>query len=314
MPSSPILWSLSIARITSIGVFSKFARSYGKFDKVIGFSRMNIEDVIDELNKCCLETLCDLHTSSYSDPEFIYWMKRIKVGKIRTPVSRANLIRCGAISIIEELEDRVIKTEIHNVDHYLQRLNLDLEIEEDSLRIEPTEEDKEYARLKKQGFNGKMVVGFIPNSMREHKKWDLKNWIYVSNQLDKDRFTTVVLCAGFEAEETKRLAEKTNSQILISNEPSNYVRDMLSTDLIISIDTGPKHIAGYLNHPVISLYGHASPKIWGTLSSSEIYLVSDIECSPCNNPFFCKYEKATCVDSISPDLVVERIKYLMEKE
>ena len=267
--------------------FSKFATLYGYFDNVIGFSRRDIGEAIRRVNDCCLEVLCDLHTSSYSDPEFIYWMEEIKVGSIRTPISRANLIRDKSISTIEELED--------------------------SLRIEPREEDKEYARLKKQEFYGRTIIGFVPNSMREHKKWDLKNWVYVSDKLNKNRFVTVTLCAGFEREEMIEFAERTHSKILVSDEPSDYVRNLLSTDLIVSIDTGPKHIAGYLNHPVISLYGHASPKIWGTLSSSEISLLSAVECSPCNNPFFCKYGKATCVDNISPHSVLQQIRYLIEE-
>src|SRR3989344_3006012 len=141
--------------------FSKFATLYGYFDNVIGFSRRDIGEAIRRVNDCCLEVLCDLHTSSYSDPEFIYWMEEIKVGSIRTPISRANLIRDKSISTIEELEDRIIRTETHNLNHYLQRLNLKIEITEDSLRIEPREEDKEYARLKKQEFYGRTIIGFV---------------------------------------------------------------------------------------------------------------------------------------------------------
>lgn len=293
--------------------FKEFAKIYGEFDKVIGFTKRDIGKTIKEVNDSDIETICDLHTSSYSNPEFIYWMREIKAKKIRTPTIRAKMIYSNAVSPIEELENRIIEVGTHNVRHYIERLDIDIKISEDSLRIDPTSEDQKYAISKKIEFHGKKVIGFIPNSMREHKKWSNKNWSYVSNQLRNLGFSTAILCAEFELDETIDLANVTKSYTLISQEPQGYIRNILSTDLIVSIDTGPKHIAGYLGHPVVSLYGHASPRIWGTLSSSEINLISDIDCSPCNNPFFCKYGKATCVDSISPDLVIEQIKHITER-
>ncbi len=57
------------------------------------------------------------------------------------------------------------------------------------------------------------------------------------------------------------------------------------SDLFISNDSGPVHIAASLNTPLISIFGRSdpglSPKRWGPLGKNSFYFHKNIGCQPC---------------------------------
>jgi len=303
---SNIIKDTEIVLITS-PVYKKFAERYGSFLEIIEFSTKNIDKTIKKVNTIDIDVLCDLHSSSYSNPDFIYWLNFVDINKIRITRSRANRLDKSNLSKIEQLNDRIISTKIHNVENYLNKLDINMDLKKDSLKIKPTIEDKAYSINIKKEFGNKKVIGLIPNSRFPHKEWNHKNWYELAFKLNSKNYLTAILCAKYEIGKMELLAENTSSIILSSATPEGHIKNVLSMDTLVSIDTGLKHIAGYLDYPIVTLYGHSSPEIWGTLSSSEYMIKGDLECIPCNNPFFCKFENSSCVDSISVEKVLEKI-------
>ncbi len=54
-----------------------------------------------------------------------------------------------------------------------------------------------------------------------------------------------------------------------------------SADLVISVDTGPMHIAAAFKTPVIALFGAGNPEIWHPYSKKSVVIYKDNVCTSC---------------------------------
>lgn len=54
-----------------------------------------------------------------------------------------------------------------------------------------------------------------------------------------------------------------------------------ASDLLITVDTGPMHIAQAFQTPVVALMGPTDPKVWGPRKSDDIVLNKPMHCTPC---------------------------------
>lgn len=52
-------------------------------------------------------------------------------------------------------------------------------------------------------------------------------------------------------------------------------------DLLITVDTGPMHIAQAFETPVIALMGPTDPRIWGPRKPNDVIINKSLPCSPC---------------------------------
>lgn len=53
------------------------------------------------------------------------------------------------------------------------------------------------------------------------------------------------------------------------------------SDLFITVDTGPLHIAQAFPTPVLALMGPTDPRVWGPQRPFDVILTKPLECSPC---------------------------------
>jgi len=87
------------------------------------------------------------------------------------------------------------------------------------------------------------------------------------------------------------------------------------SDLIISADTSPVHIASCLSVPVVGLYGPNTPILYGPWSENSISFYKNISCSPCITNYNAKMSKCAhpeglgaCMEKIGADEVFSGIK------
>jgi ADP-heptose:LPS heptosyltransferase len=75
--------------------------------------------------------------------------------------------------------------------------------------------------------------------------------------------------------------------------------------LLITVDSGSRHMANCVNTPVIVLRNGANSSIvWGRYSENEYLVVKDVACSPCGKKF-CPQEKRICMNNIMPEEILE---------
>jgi heptosyltransferase II len=82
-------------------------------------------------------------------------------------------------------------------------------------------------------------------------------------------------------------------------------------DLVISNDTGPRHIAIALQRKVVSLFGPNNPAWTETGYENEIQIVGDAPCAPCDKPT-CKKSEHLCMQAITVEMVCNAAKKLLE--
>lgn len=83
-------------------------------------------------------------------------------------------------------------------------------------------------------------------------------------------------------------------------------------DLVISNDTGPRHIAIALGRKVITLFGPNNPVWTDTGCDNEIQIVGQAPCVPCDKPI-CKQAKHLCMQAITVDMVCEAAEKLLRE-
>ena len=83
------------------------------------------------------------------------------------------------------------------------------------------------------------------------------------------------------------------------------------SDLVISGDSGPMHIAAAVQTPVIALHGPTDPALSGPISPDAIVLRRDLWCSPCYDASAtaeCPFDNPVCMKGLGPDLVFRAVR------
>ena len=108
------------------------------------------------------------------------------------------------------------------------------------------------------------VVSLVVGTSKAEKDWRAERWAALTDVLDRFGLDPVIVGGRSDRElETVRVIEAT-----ASHRPFNALgaslRDMIGildgSALVISLDTGPLHMAVALDRPVISLMGYNNPK------------------------------------------------------
>ena len=84
-----------------------------------------------------------------------------------------------------------------------------------------------------------------------------------------------------------------------------------AAEIVITNDTGPRHIAIALNRKLITLFGPNDPAWTETDYENEIQIVGNVPCAPCTKPT-CRKPQHLCMQSITPQTVCLAAKELLD--
>lgn len=109
------------------------------------------------------------------------------------------------------------------------------------------------------------VCAIVVGTSKSQKNWSAKGYARLIETVDRDFGYQVVLVGGPSAAERAMAAEVIRqSRVKPIDELGDDLRRLVylldGSDLVISPDTGPLHIARALEVPVIGLYGYTNPK------------------------------------------------------
>jgi ADP-heptose:LPS heptosyltransferase len=87
------------------------------------------------------------------------------------------------------------------------------------------------------------------------------------------------------------------------------------SEILISNDSGPLHLAASLGTPTVGLYGPESPEFYGVLQTEHTTVYKAIACSPCMNAYSAKQFRcpygAQCMREIDVDEVFQCVRSLI---
>lgn len=163
-------------------------------------------------------------------------------------------------------------------------------------------------------------IGLHASGGRESKQWHLDRFAETGRRLAEATGGTIVLTGGpadqpLVAEVAKALAGVPLVDSSGTAPLTETVALIAALDLLITGDTGPMHVAGAVNTPVVALFGPSDPRRYGPRAASERIVRVDLPCSPCGQvrlpPTRCRGKVPDCMDAITVASVVEHAMSLL---
>lgn len=165
---------------------------------------------------------------------------------------------------------------------------------------------------------GPLVVIVPGGAFGPSKCWSSLKFAQTAGRLITKHNATVVISVTPESVETqiaKEICGSSKRKLINLGETPLSLGELKAlfsiADLVISNDTGPRHIAIALGRKVVTLFGPNDPIWTDTNYESEIQIIGNVHCAPCSKPK-CNKSEHLCMDSISVEMVCEAAKELLD--
>jgi len=207
------------------------------------------------------------------------------------------------------------RDKIHRLDYYVNLIeSCGIEVEYRSCEIFIPESAQQYItnlldanKISKNDF----VVVMNPGGNWDLKRWAKENFCELADRL-VSQFNAKIVITGAEkdislTQEISNLM-KTKPTIFSGKTTLKQLAALLRrTNLVISADSGPMHIANALGSKLVALFGPTSADITGPYNRKNcIVIQSNVGCEvPCYN---LKCKENVCMKDIKPEMVLEKIK------
>lgn len=186
------------------------------------------------------------------------------------------------------------------------------------IEVFPGTFEKERADEIFKNINKKIVV-IAPGSKWFTKRWPTEYFREVIKKLEKREDTVVVVVGGKE----ERLLNIPLAEKSIDLRGMTTLLELAEVikraAVILTNDSSPIHIASaFLNVRIIAIFGPTTKDLgffpWS--KNSEVLQVEDLECRPCSlhGGDSCPKKHFKCMVDIKPEVVLERIENVLEKE
>lgn len=129
--------------------------------------------------------------------------------------------------------------------------------------------------------NGPWIV-LHPGSKDSFKRWPKEKFIELGKKL-KNEISCKIVVTGKEKELIDEVAANIPNAAAEYPETLNEFAQLLNqTDLLVSNDTGPVHLAAALNKPVVAIYASTDPLLCGPHKAENAVAISRrTTCDPC---------------------------------
>jgi lipopolysaccharide heptosyltransferase II len=162
------------------------------------------------------------------------------------------------------------------------------------------------------GRKGPMVTLHGGARNGQAKRWPTSHFARLAERLVEEFDALVVLTgAGGEATLARAIEEQCRHQLLnLCGQTSlpELAALLAASDLVVSGDSGPMHVACAVGTPVISLHGPTDPALSGpTPTADAIVLRRELWCSPCYDASAtaeCPFGNPVCMKALDVDLVL----------
>ncbi|MEN8128023.1 MAG: lipopolysaccharide heptosyltransferase II [Planctomycetota bacterium] len=160
-----------------------------------------------------------------------------------------------------------------------------------------------------KSLSGPLVIIVPGGTFGPSKLWPIERYAELADALYDAYHATVILSVAPVKEEVQ-IAEAICQRA--GSDPINLGTSSLSggqlkalyalADLIITNDTGPRHIAIALNKDIITLFGPNNPQWTQSGHEKEVQIIGKAPCVPCDKPI-CKQSQHLCMESITVEQI-----------
>jgi len=159
------------------------------------------------------------------------------------------------------------------------------------------------------------VLGINPGSAYgPAKRWLPERFAEVAVWFVKETRGSVVIFGGKEETDTAGQIFKAIPMNKISVAGGTSLRELAAliaeTDVFLTNDSGPMHIAYAVGTPLVAIFGSTSPELTGPVGLCNAVVRTDIDCSPCFSRA-CGRDYIRCMFGITSEDVFENIRRLL---
>ncbi len=203
--------------------------------------------------------------------------------------------------------------ETHAVDWYLNVIkSVGVPIHNNFIWLPPNVKIQD-AIHKKWAANQTRWIVLNPGARWLNKRWPAEYFADLAKRLAaQNRETRFVILGGKEDQQLGEKIAETEPQRCLDLTGKTSLPEMVEwirlSELIVTNDTGPMHVAAAFGKPVIAMFGPTNPKRTGPYGQIDRALRIPLPCSPCMKSI-CTYEKPMeCLRGISPQSVEREIQ------
>jgi len=173
----------------------------------------------------------------------------------------------------------------------------------------------EAARLL-ESLGTRVKIGIHVSAGRLVKQWPEARFREVAERLVQDRGAGIVLTGSPD--------DRAQVDVVKSALPADRVVDLTGTadllvvaaalqqvDLLLTVDTGPMHLAHAVGTPVVAVFGPSDPRRYAPRGVHDTVVRIDLPCSPCNRirlpPARCTGHTPDCLEGITTAQVLAAV-------
>ncbi|MCX7765527.1 MAG: glycosyltransferase family 9 protein, partial [Candidatus Sumerlaeia bacterium] len=175
-------------------------------------------------------------------------------------------------------------------------------------------------KYKKLFSNKQLIIGINTGSALPQKRWLPEYWAELIHLLQQEFSQPQIVFIGDKQEQKAvgelllkisqrkgifNLAGETSHLLELAALISNF-------NLLITTDSGPKHLAFALRIPTVTLYGDSDERRWGALWDEDLHLAVRVAPYDLTNDELCDFPLNHRMRLIKPNLVAEAIARLIK--
>jgi heptosyltransferase II len=149
------------------------------------------------------------------------------------------------------------------------------------------------------------------------RRWQAERWVEVADRIaQRYGLTAVWTGAPEELPDLSALAARTAQPSLVSAGALTLRQFSVlagMAELVVSVDTGPLHVAAATGTPTVAMFGPSDVRKWHPYGPGNAAVSAGLACSPCTTHYMGKISLKSCDDcmrAISVDRVMEAIESL----
>lgn len=162
------------------------------------------------------------------------------------------------------------------------------------------------ARLDGLGIKHQKVVAINPVARWKTKLWSEKKFAELADRIIQEKNAAVIFTGGAEDRDVTgriRSMMQERAEDLAGTTTLKELAALASlSDIFITTDTGPMHLAAAVGAKVVALFGPTAPWRTGPYGTGHIVIRKGLDCSPC---FKKRCENVRCMEEITVDDVMK---------
>jgi heptosyltransferase-2 len=157
------------------------------------------------------------------------------------------------------------------------------------------------------------VVLMAPGATWSAKQWPAAHYAALARRLAADGLRVFILAGPAERDQGQGIAEQGGARLLPPTDARMMAEAIRRAAVLISTDSGARHVAVAVGTPSVGIYGPSDPAIWSVAEPRHPILRLELPCSPCGLTR-CPLPGHPCMNALTPEMAHASIRDLMARE